>query len=290
MNKMNNSYIGIFREAEHSPERVVDDELILKAVAERLSSLDQSQVRVIFPAELHTIDKTPDVIFNMAEEEPVLERLSEFEQQGVRVVNSVQGVRNTFRQEMTAMLDGLPFVPETILCSTSATPPGHPSGVWVKRGDYHAIEKEDVVFAQTAQDLEKILRSFEARGIETVVIQRHVPGDLIKFYGVREPDHGVNGTTRWFHWFYHRDQDLKNYPFDRQELQSRCEQAADRLSLEIFGGDAIVTEQGDIFIIDVNAWPSFALFRDTAAEHIAHHIMEKVTPVSSTYTTEQNQH
>ena len=272
---MNLKYLGIFREAEHSPDRVVDDELILKAVADKLSDMDKGQVRVIFPAELITIDQCPNVIFNMAEEKPVLERLAEFEQQGVRVVNSVQGVRNTFRKEMTAMLNGVSFVPDTVICSTSNPPRGDDCSVWVKRGDYHAIEKDDVVFAATDRDLANILRCFEKRGIDTVVIQRHIPGDLIKFYGVREPDHGVSGFTRWFHWFYHRDQDLKNYPFDTKELQSKCEQAADILSLEIFGGDAIITDCGDIFIIDVNAWPSFALFRDTAARYIAEHIRDK---------------
>jgi len=273
---MDLKYLGIFREAEHSPDRVVDDELILRAVADNLSNMEQEQVRVIFPAELLTIEQQPEVIFNMAEEEPVLERLEKFEQQGVSVVNSVQGVRNTFRKEMTAMLDGVSFVPDTVICSTSNPPQAHDFSVWVKRGDYHAIETNDVVLAENARELEEILCTFKKRGIDTVVLQRHVPGDLIKFYGVREPDHGINGKTRWFHWFYHKDQDLKNYPFEIKELQSRCEQAADRLCLEIFGGDAIITRQGEIFIIDVNAWPSFALFRDTAARHIAQHLRDKV--------------
>lgn len=269
-------YLGIFREAEHSPERIIDDELILKAVAEKLSYGKNSEVRLISPAELEHIHNTPDIVFNMAEEEPVLCKLKALEQQGVKVVNSVQAVKNTFRKEMTAMLEGLSFVPDTVLSTTSDTPPVNSHGLWVKRGDYHAIEKNDVVFAETPQDLEKILHSFDQRGIKTVVLQRHVPGDLIKFYGVREPDHGINGSTRWFHWFYHKNQALKNHPFNREELQTRCEQAADRLSLEIFGGDAIVTQNGEIFVIDVNAWPSFALFRETAAGHIAHHIREKV--------------
>ncbi len=275
--KNNKKYLGIFREAEHSPERVLDDELILRAVAKRLSDTGNCYVRLISSSELHEIEDIPDVIFNMAEEEPVLQRLEEMEQQGVQVINSVQGVRNTFRHAMTYKLEGLPFVPKTVLTDTSHPALPDPEGVWIKRGDYHAIQKDDVVFAKTRQDMERILRRFEGRGIKQVALQSHIPGDLIKFYGVREPDHGMNGNTRWFHWFYHRDQDLKNHPFDQRELQSRCEQATDYLMVEVFGGDAIVRQDGEIFIIDVNAWPSFALFRDQAAEHIAHHIMEKVS-------------
>jgi len=41
------------------------------------------------------------------------------------------------------------------------------------------------------------------------------------------------------------------------------------LGLEVYGGDAIVSQDGAISVIDLNAWPSFALFRPVAAGHIA---------------------
>ena len=37
----------------------------------------------------------------------------------------------------------------------------------------------------------------------------------------------------------------------------------------MYGGDAIVSPAGAISVIDLNAWPSFALFRPVAAGHIA---------------------
>ncbi len=268
-------FIGIFREAEHSPERVEDDELIMKAVAERLTEITGEDTRLIFPSEVRkTLDEAgPVLVFNMAEEEPVLSFLNELEQKGIRVVNSTASVRNTFRSQMTSMLSKMPFFPETILCSVSAPPSHDMQSVWVKRGDFHAIEKQDVVFAKDQNEIRKLLDTFRKRNIPDVAIQKHIPGDLIKFYGVRAT--GQQNGTRWFHWFYHRDQELNNFKFDTADLQKKCELSSDILGLEIYGGDAIVTEDGSIFVIDVNAWPSFALFRDVASKFIAEHLLEK---------------
>ena len=38
-----------------------------------------------------------------------------------------------------------------------------------------------------------------------------------------------------------------------------------RSGLEVYGGDAIVTAAGELVLLDLNAWPSFALYRDEAA-------------------------
>ena len=263
--------VGVFREQEHSPERESDDEAILSAVAQELIHRHGFDVHTIRPEQIHRIEGKPDVIFYMCERLPVLERLERLRQRGALLINSPEGVRATFRQAMLQRLADLPFFPETRLMATAATSNGL-RRVWVKRGDYHAIEKCDVQFAGTAEDLRRVMSDFRRRDIPHVLVQRHVDGDLIKFYGVRSP----GGASRWFHWFYHRDQKLRRHAFDRGRLQRLCEQAADRLNLEIFGGDAIVTAEGDIFVIDVNAWPSFALFRPTAARHIAGHIARRV--------------
>jgi hypothetical protein len=99
-------------------------------------------------------------------------------------------------------------------------------------------------------------------------VQDHVPGDLIKFYGVAglaEDD----PRPSWFQWFYHRDQTLSNHAFDPDALALATSKAAAALGLEVYGGDAIVSAGGGISVIDLNAWPSFALFRPVAAAKIA---------------------
>lgn len=270
MNKI--TCIGIFREQDHSPERESDDEAILAAVARDLSGRRDFDVRTIWPREVKRLRQVPDAVFYMCEEKAVLSQLETLQDRGALLINSLAGVRATFREAMLMRLADVPFFPRTRLVSTGDSLNGLHQ-VWVKRGDYHAIEKRDVQFAATADDLRQVIGDFARRGIARVLIQQHVPGDLIKFYGVRTPG---NGSSRWFHRFYHRDQQLGGYAYDKSELQALCEQAADRLELEIFGGDAIVTARGRIFVIDVNAWPSFALFRKTAAHHIADHIVRRV--------------
>ena len=73
----------------------------------------------------------------------------------------------------------------------------------------------------------------------------------------------------WFQWFYHRDQKLENHAFDEDALAAATSRAAAALGLEVYGGDAIVSPAGAISVIDLNAWPSFALFRSVAAAKIA---------------------
>ena len=48
--------------------------------------------------------------------------------------------------------------------------------------------------------------------------------------------------------------------------------AAGALGLEVYGGDAIATASGDLVLLDLNAWPSFALYRDEAAPVIAEYL------------------
>ena len=45
--------------------------------------------------------------------------------------------------------------------------------------------------------------------------------------------------------------------------------AASALGVDVFGGDAIIRPDGQPVIIDLNAWPSYARYRDRAAEAIA---------------------
>jgi len=48
--------------------------------------------------------------------------------------------------------------------------------------------------------------------------------------------------------------------------------AALALGLDVYGGDAIVTPASEIVLLDVNAWPSFALYRDEASLAIASYL------------------
>ena len=126
------------------------------------------------------------------------------------------------------------------------------------------------------ESLARCLAALAERGIERAVLQEHIAGDLIKFYGVGDADRPGTADEKepggWFQWFYHRDQRLEGHPFDPKELASAASQAAAALGLEVYGGDAIAARDGRLVVIDLNAWPSFALYRDIASERIASYL------------------
>jgi glutathione synthase/RimK-type ligase-like ATP-grasp enzyme len=262
---------GIYRELAHSPGRETDDAEILRETAAELSRRGYS-VGLKSPDELPETDAAdvPPFLFVMCERVPIVERLAEWERRGARIVNRPSGIRNTDRERAVELFerDGIPF-PRSVLVETAPARRTAFSGpCWIKRSDVHATEAGDVAFAAHPAELAAGLATLAARGIARAVVQEHVPGDLVKFYGVAglgEED----GRPSWFQWFYHRDQTLSGHPLDPDALVAAATKAAAALRLDVYGGDAIVSAGGRITIIDVNAWPSFALFRAVAAENIA---------------------
>ena len=122
------------------------------------------------------------------------------------------------------------------------------------------------------RDAEKI-SEFEARGITQYTISAHVPGDLIKFYGVE--------GTGFFRYFYptddgdtkfgdeHRNGEARHFPFEVEAMHACTEQLAKAVGIKVYGGDCIVGEDGSFCIIDFNDWPSFSRCREDAATAIA---------------------
>ena len=270
-------YWGVFREKEHSPERETDDEAILIAVTEKLKNYQNCTIKIFSPHELLKSQKSlPDLIFFMCEEDEILQRLEQWSKKGVIMVNEPEGVKNTLRQKMVTTLSNMSYFPKSQLLHSHKIPDKDIHNIWVKRGDYHAVTEEDVQYAHDKEQLIGILKNFKKRCISPVVLQEHIPGDLIKFYGVRDTK---NQKSYWFSWFYHKNQDLHSYPFDIDSLKQVCQCSADLLGVEVYGGDVIVSPSGQIYLIDLNAWPSFALYREEASEHIACYIVRKVSGV-----------
>ena len=261
---------GIFRERAHSPGRENDDTEILRLTGKHLEARGY-QVDLKDPEDVSgPIAGRPRAIFLMCEREEVLAQLAAWERDGIRIVNSPAAVLATYRERMIAQFDeaGVPFI-KSRLVVTPGRHPGAPAlPVWVKRGDVHNTQEGDVVFAETEGAVEDALGRFHARGIARAVLQPHVAGDLIKFYGVG-PGGGPDGGPPWFRWFYHKDQALAGHPLDPGHLARLARRAAGALGLEIYGGDAIATADGGLVLLDLNAWPSFALYREEAASAIA---------------------
>jgi hypothetical protein len=168
---------------------------------------------------------------------------------------------------------GVPFIKSRLVAT-----PGRYTGalpVWVKRADVHNTQDGDVVFAETERAVEDVLDALHRRGIARAVLQPHVTGDLVKFYGIGPA--GPRGEPPWFRWFYHKDQTVAGHPLEPRQLGRVARRAAAALGLEVYGGDAIATPAGELVLLDLNAWPSFALYREEAAERIAAHLALRFT-------------
>ena len=262
---------GIFRELTHSPGRESDDAEILRLTGKHLEAKGY-QVTLKTPDELsEPIDARPGFVFVMCERAEVLARLRAWEIEGVVHVNSPRAVLNTYRDRMIATLEeaNVAFVPSRLITTNRAeTPPAQP--VWLKRGDVHNTQDGDVVFADSAATFTRALHALAERGIARAVVQPHVEGDLVKFYGISSG--GPRREPPWFRWFYHKDQRVAGHPLDPRQLVQLVRRAAAALGLEVYGGDAIVPATGQILLLDVNAWPSFALYREEAAARIASYL------------------
>ena len=146
-------------------------------------------------------------------------------------------------------------------------------GYWLKRGDAAAQSKSDVQFAADRQELDAKIAAFQQRGITSYTVSAHVPGDLVKFYGV--------AGTGFFRYYYptddgqskfgdeQRNGTAHHYTFSVEALQRDVEILAQAVGISVYGGDAIIREDGTYCVIDFNDWPSFSRCRDEAARAIS---------------------
>ena len=202
-------------------------------------------------------------IISMARSPKALDCLEQLEQRGMRVLNSSVGVRACQRSNVDKVMreNHLPLPPDK-----------GDDGYWVKRADAAAQSKEDVCFCHDWAEVEKIKSTFMQRGITDIVTQAHVKGDVVKFYGVEGTD--------FFRYYYSGDDtetkfgdEERNgkpqyYPFSSSDLQADAEKLACLLQTPIYGGDAIIQEDGSYVIIDFNDFPSFSKCRKEAAKAI----------------------
>ncbi|MBP5498520.1 MAG: hypothetical protein J6X81_04030, partial [Muribaculaceae bacterium] len=223
------------------------------------------------------------VILNMCREWESIKRLQTLEDEGRIVINSGYGIENCTREKMTRILLGndIPY-PESLIVNTNENVKAQlkKSGFqscWIKRGDFHAMHKEDVSYVRHIDEAQEVLQEYFLRGIKRAVINVHLEGDLVKFYGVK--------GTPFFYWFYPFDLGHSKYgweevngksqgiEFSEDTLKDICHRAADELGIEVYGGDCIVSPEGKIQIIDFNDWPSFAPCRAEASTHIAKRVL-----------------
>ena len=276
---------GIMRAGAYSPNHIGNDAAIFNAVAEQLRK--RGCIVTVYCEEQFNSGLVKErIILNMCREQQSIKRLQEMEDDGCIVINSGYGIENCTRERMTRILmgHGIPY-PDSIIVNTNEAVIGElkNAGInncWIKRGDFHAMHKEDVSYVRHAEEAQEVLQEYFFRGIKRAVINKHLVGDLIKFYGMY--------GSPFFFWFYPFDDGHSKYgleaingkskgiDFDIEYLKSICNQAAEALDVKIYGGDCIVSPEGDIRIIDFNDWPSFAPCRNEAAPFIAKCVLNTI--------------
>lgn len=273
------------RAGAYSPNHIGNDAAIFNAVADELRK--RGYIVNIYNEEQFQNNKIEeDVVLNMCREQASIKKLEELENSGKLVINSGFGIENCTRERMTRILLGndIPY-PESLIVNTNEDirkelESKDFNGCWIKRGDFHAMHKEDVSYCRHAEEAQEMLHEYYYRGIKRAVINRHIKGDLIKFYGVSGQD--------WFFWFYPFDEGHSKYgheaingkshgiKFDLNMLKKICQKTSDIMDVKIYGGDCIVAEDSTIKIIDFNDWPSFAPCRAEAAPHIARCVIQSI--------------
>ena len=253
---------GVFRERRFSPKRVREDAAILGLTAERIRRKG-FLVQLLQPREM--IEAAPPAFtFAMCEGPRYLRVLERWEALGFPVFNHPVATRNCHRWRMLPLVAGAGVrVPRFLLLETSQEvrePFDYGKGVWIKRWDVQSTRKADVRIFYSRSSLKKAVGELRSRSVKMAVLQQHIPGDLIKFYGIR--------GTGWYHCLRIPQGEAKGYPFSPEEIHRTGEKAAGKLGLDIYGADLMLTEEGH-YLIDINSWPSFAACREVAAEQIA---------------------
>ena len=277
--------IGILRGAEFSPNMMDSDAAILQAVATELrnrghevETMSEQEFVSTYSLNINKVCGT-DRIFGMYRRADTLALLRRMETEcDILCINPVSGIEDSSRVRLTNLFRkmNIPMPASWILPSEANLPLKYPA--WMKRGEGCAQEKDDVMYVEDEMAAARALQQFRERGLgDAIVACEHLEGDLVKFYG-------VEGTS-FFHWSYAseahskfgleaRNGAAKGFKFSVDALKELADKAAQVLHLPIYGGDCVVSSEGNISIIDFNDWPSFSRCREDASKAIATRILK----------------
>lgn len=268
---------GIPRNPAYSPNMSDKDMQLFYKIVDALQN-EGHTVEIL--GENDEITHQYDAIFHMSRTTATLDKLSKWEEKGVYVTNSVEGVKNCSREKFVKIFEKCNILqPRYIQTNTSATTHQPMQYVgWLKNGEGWSCDADDVQFVTNEEDYKKAIMTLSAKKCHKAIFCEHIIGDIIKFYGIQ--------SENYFRWYYPNPSATKfgleiingapqKYKFNIEELQCTANRAAKALNINIFGGDCIITPKGEIYIIDLNDFPSFSAFSDEAAKIISTSIIRK---------------
>ena len=285
--KKSNKVLIVKRSPIFSPCCVGHDNDIINAVSNILLRKGYHLSVKVENELLHHECKRYNYVISMSRNPHVLEVLERWEKDGSLIINSPRSCKNCHRSTLMELLtDEIPMpLIEIIDTDKNINTISwiKESHFWLKRADFQSIEKVDVIRPHSLEEANKVLASYRRRGIMHAIVSEHIDGYLLKFYGVCNTD---------FFYCYHPQSDKfgaindhKTLRFDRNELRNIAGCAAERIGLTVYGGDAIVDKKGNIYIIDLNDFPSFAPCKNEAAKTIARLFIAKMKSLSNNNPT-----
>ncbi len=272
--------LAVSRAARFSPNAEVRDARLFTALADYLRAQghsvilqDEDTFASTMPANLEV-----DRIVHMARSRSALRLLAAYETLGVPVINSPTNLlRYSTRTSRLACIEKvMPFVPQ--FCEYKAGEPyegGFP--VWAKalRNDQAGRHVEYIADSCALVDF---VRRKTAEGITSFSMENHVAGTQVKFYGVDGTDFSrcccpendtdadrLREIVRNTQIEYNT---IESYVFSRVSLVAKA------LGMAVYGGDAVISDDGFIYIFDFNDFPSFGMFADEAVGYIAKRVLQ----------------
>lgn len=248
---MSEKIIALRRDKRFSLGAEERDRDILEAVILRMGG----KVTMMDEAGL-TEEFSPEMFVTMGRLPEKLSILKKKEREGTRVVNSPFAIEQCTRSRMEAIMreNNIPMPPLK-----------GGDGYWIKRGDDVATGDNGIGFCRNESELRHVKAKMRRLGITSFIVSANIIGDIVKFYCV---------GNEFFRW-YRQGEAVGNYDFDAEELHKNALKIARLIGIDVYGGDCVVTEDGNFYIIDFNDWPSFKACKDEAADAIAALIKEK---------------
>lgn len=277
--------LGIRRDVYYSPNLVGNDAAIFMAVMDELRVKGHEVVCI---DENEMVDRNFDAYGRVVTMARDVELLAILKNRKVEMqtlfVNTVNGILSCSDKGAVANIMQEIDIPQpAFIPSQNRKLPISEKGVgnipfplWLKKCDGCTEYSYDTAFCPTKKELEQAVRKMKDAGYQHWMVQAHQVGDLVKFYGVEGTD--------FFHWQYasqgHSKFELekingkeKGYPFEATYIKEYADRLARRLNVPIYGGDIIVDENGGLWFIDFNDFPSFSSCREEAAKAIANRVL-----------------
>lgn len=269
MSESSKHILAVERRTQSAENHIRNDAEMFGAVCEELQRRGFDVVRIgEDDLSLHLSEAVPSAVISMAQRPDNVALLAGLASNGCRIVNDPAAVTNTYRTKLFSLIDGDPafalskqindvvwFTDRRELYDLRVLLERQFRGdYWLKRGDIHAAHPDDVVRVTDESSFDEAIASFQRRGVDSLIAQRHYTGDVVKFYGVV--------GRRFFVARDGRGAILTGEIAER--IADDCDRFAATIGLDIYGGDVVLNasrlkeSKGAYHVIDLNAWPSFS--------------------------------